>query len=118
MHKAKELVNAVSLDGNKIFSKNLHLGFFQEDTLTPFEQVKITTANNKTIFTVYVKNISQFRLNNFKTFIPTGIKAINPKIPKELLPNQGFFMEFEVNTSKSIERFIQIESKPHSVIFE
>lgn len=99
-------------------SINEHIAFFTEDKETPFEIVKITTNRVVTPFTVYVKNISEYLLNNFKLFLPTGFKQLSGKIPKELKPNEGFFLELEVDSSKSVERFIQIEGKPHSVVFE
>jgi len=114
-HRVIELAN----DDSRIVSLNQHIAFFMEDKETQFELVKIRTAFNKTPITVYIKNITpDLVLNNIKLFIPSGIKVLNKKVPHQIKPGEGFFLEVEINTSKSTERFIQVESKPHSVIFE
>lgn len=105
-------------DSNTVVSTNEHIAFFQEDKETPFSKITITTARNKTPIVVYIKNKSQFLLNNIKLFLPSGIKVINKQVPEELKPGEGFFLEFEVNTRLNTERFIQVETKPHSVVFE
>jgi len=111
-------VTDLAHDSNVIVSVNEHIAFFQDDKQTPFTKVIITTARDKTPIVAYIKNISTFMLNNIKLFIPSGIKILSSNTPKEIKPGEGFFVEFEVNTSKSIERFIQVESRPHSVTFE
>ncbi len=108
----------MALSDNIIVSTNEHIGFFQEDKETPFTKITITTARTKTPIVVYIKNKSQFLLNNIKLFIPSGIKIINKQVPDEVKPGEGFFLEFEVNTRLNTERFIQVETKPHAVVFE
>ena len=112
------LVIELAQSDNTIVSVNEHIGFFQEDKETPFTKVTITTARTKTPIVVYIKNKSQFVLNNIKLFVPSGIKIINKQVPELLKLGEGFFLEFEVNTRLNTERFIQVETKPHAVVFE
>jgi len=118
MITTQRVIELAEVDRNTIISINEHIAFFQDDKETPFSKIIITTARDKTPIVVYIKNISTFLLNNIKLFVPTGIKVLTSGSPKEIKPGEGFFIEFEINTSKSIERFIQVESKPHSVVFE
>jgi len=90
-----------------------------DDKATPFEIIKITTSRDKTPVTLYIKNISEFLLNNIKLAIPKGIIVLGRSSPpKELKPTEGFFLEIEVNTKRDSEKFIQVQSKPHSIVFE
>jgi len=90
-----------------------------DDKETPFTKITIITARDKTPVTVYIKNISEFLLNNIKLSIPKGIIVMGKtETPDELKPKEGFFFEFEVKSKKDSERFIQVQSKPHSVTFE
>lgn len=102
----------------RVESINQHIAFFTEDKETPFSIIKITTNRVVTPFNVYVKNVSEFLLNNITLFLPTGFTKLSGEPPKELKPKEGFFLELEVDSSKSVERFIQVEAKPHSITFE
>lgn len=102
----------------QIRSINEHIAFFTEDKETAFEIIKITTNRQVTPFTVYVKNIAEFDIANIELFIPTGFTLINGKAPSVLKKGEGFFLELEVDSSKSVERFIQVEAKPHHISFE
>ena len=106
------------MPNEKVFSLDKHIGFFLEDKETPFSTVKIVTSNEKTIFNVYIKNISDLLLNNIELAAPPGITEVNIVIPKELKPNEGFYAEFEANTELDSDKFIQVQAKPHSVVFE
>jgi len=104
---------------NVVLSLNKHIVFFMEDQETRFETIRITTARDRTPITVYIKNISDFLLNNIELIIPKGITIIGKSTPpKELKPKAGFFLEMEVSTKRDSEKFIQVQSKPHSVTFE
>lgn len=103
---------------NDITSLNEHIAFFTDDKETPFEIIKITTNRQVTPFTVYLKNIADFNIANIELFIPTGFTVISGKAPAELKKGEGFFLELEVDSSKSVERFIQVEAKPHYISFE
>lgn len=102
---------------NQVFSINKHIAFLMDDKETQFETVNIVSANPKTLFIVYVKNISDLLLNNLKIAIPKHIKLLDSFVPGELKPNEGFFLEFEADSSLDSDDFIQIQSKPHSISY-